>query len=86
MPEPKQYEKKLPHQKLNTEWAQFYQALGTFNTNIVARVIKDPTRVREVTKDLVAWCPVHDAQCADGFVYDHINNRCIMLTVMPGEE
>ena len=75
-----------PKQKLSNDMAQFYQALGTFNTNIIGRLIQEPEKVRDLTKALVAWCPVHDAQCGDNYVYDHNNNMCIRLVMVNEEE
>lgn len=79
MPEPKQYKKELPHGKLKVEWARFYHALGTFNTNIVARLVNDPKRLREMTDNLVAWCPEHDQTCNTGYIYDHSNASCVKM-------
>ena len=59
------------------EMVAFYEALGFFNATIVARVIHDPDKARDIIKDLYAFCPVHDAMCDSGFQYDHARNVCI---------
>lgn len=74
-----------PKQNISRDMAQFYQALGTFNANMIARLNDDPSKIRDIIKDLVAYCPVHDAQCGDNYVYDHTNNMCIRLVEIAPE-
>jgi len=70
---------KLPHATLNKDMLAFYHALGTFNTNIVSRLLEDPNSVDKLTELLVKYCEVHDAECGNGYLYDHVRNSCMKL-------
>ena len=70
--------KQLKHDKPEPYMAQFYQALGVFNMNIIARVIDNPELVREITEKLIVWCE-ENGQCNPGYVWDHRRNMCIKL-------
>ena len=78
-------ESNRPEVNLSKDMAQFYQVLGTYNANMIARVRNDPNSVRDVIKVIIAQCPVHDAQCGDNYVYDHQNNVCIRLLAVQGD-
>jgi len=54
----------------------FYRSLGAFNTNMVAAIIKDPGLLQEAIDYLVAYCPVHAAQCGSGNTWDEIAHLC----------
>ena len=59
------------------ELAGFYEDLGRFNATIIARMIEDPSRIRDIRKDLVVGCVGHDSSCDSGYKYDHLSDACI---------
>ena len=71
-------ETKLKHGKLSQEMLDFYHALGTFNTNIIARLIEDPKAIGELIKELVHDAVPHEGGhgCNDGYIYDHTGGEC----------
>jgi len=51
--------------KINKEMELFYSALGQFTTNIIRRLISDPSKVGELTKFLKSVsCPNEADRCA----------------------
>ncbi len=75
----------VKHDKISKEMGQFYLALGAFNANMIAKVINDPAAVKPVTKHIIAVaCPDHDAQCADGHMWNHTNNACTPIPLVGG--
>lgn len=80
-------EQRLVHKKITKEMAQFYQVLGTFNSNMITLIQQNPGTVRDVTDKIrEIACTVHDQQCADGHVYDHMNQMCIRLVKLSDSE
>jgi len=73
MSEPKQ---QLNYGPITKEMARFYQALGTFNTNMVATIVKDPAKVKEVTDFIIVHCTTHAQQCGSGNIWDEYNHIC----------
>jgi hypothetical protein len=73
--------KQVPEvQPINKSWARFYQALGTFNTNMVYAITKDPTRIDELTDFIVTNCTTHHNQCnTNGGIWDDSAHTCIRL-------
>jgi hypothetical protein len=71
---------KIKHlDELPADLARFYTALGRFNTDIVSIALHEPEKVRELIKDLNAFCPAHDTSCEPGYVYDHVRNVCVRI-------
>ena len=70
-PEPKIY---IP--EINPELAPFYQALGELNTRLVAKVIRNPDTIAEVT-NLIGGIVFDLApeNCGQGFYWDGI--QCV---------
>ncbi len=60
------------YRKMSKEMGEFYLALGAFNANMIARVIKDPGSAGPI-KDYVisVACPDHDSQCPAGYMWNH---------------
>ena len=63
--------------KMPADLANFYMALGRFNSTIVARAIHGPETLPDLTKILTAECPTHDASCDSGYQYNHVRNVCL---------
>lgn len=65
--------------KFDKEVATFYRALGMLNANLVARVLEDPERAKEVT-DIITAIP-HDGNhtCPTGEIFDAALHECVRL-------
>ena len=71
---------KIKHlDEVPADLARFYTALGRFNTDIVSIALHQPEKVRELVRDLNAFCPVHDTTCDPGYIYDHVRNVCVRI-------
>jgi len=61
---------------ITKDMARFYHALGAFNTNMVASIIRDPGLVKDATDYLNMPCVVHAAQCVSGGTWDELAHVC----------
>jgi hypothetical protein len=70
-PEPTKY---IP--EINPELASFYQALGQLNTNLVARIIRNPDVIAKVT-DFIGGVVLDlgPEDCGQGFYWDGV--QCV---------
>jgi hypothetical protein len=69
--------------EISPEMALFYRALGTLNTNLVAKIIKDPSTLKTVTENLlgfIADCNPN-VPCKPGFCWDEETMSCVSLAV-----
>jgi hypothetical protein len=67
--------------EISPEMALFYRALGTLNTNLVAKIIRDPSTVKTVTENLlgfIAHCNP-DVTCRPQFCWDEQEMRCVPI-------
>jgi hypothetical protein len=70
---------KLEFGSISKDTALFYRALGAFNTNMVATIVKDPNALKEVIDYIKDHCTIHAAECGMGHSWDELHHSCVRL-------
>jgi hypothetical protein len=72
---------------ISNEQAEFYQALGTLNARLVARVTKDPSSISAVAKwirEAIFESTPHN-HCPPGTVENPLDGTCVRNFVDPDD-
>jgi len=67
------------YKEISPEMALFYRALGTLNTNLVAKITRDPSTLKTVIAnifDCIASCHP-EITCPPQFCWDETEMRCV---------
>lgn len=69
--------------KIDPKVAMFYQTLGELNTSLVAKVIRNPKLIGQVTDSMGDFMrTLSEEQCAEGFEWDGV--QCVKIRTRTG--